>query len=91
MIRVERPKPAWAPFVLINTKSGDSLKVDGWDICGVASTFGWVPCDRCGETDGTVDCPHRLRNKMYEEAYDYLDECVDNGVEVEDPGYFYES
>jgi len=42
-----------------------------WDFPGVASTIGWVPCE-CGETDGTVDCPHKKATNMISEAYDFL-------------------
>ena len=56
-----------------------------WDYPGVASTFGWAPCD-CGFTDGTVDCEHKTASEMIYEAGEYLDEHI--GDVVEDPGYF---
>jgi hypothetical protein len=42
-----------------------------WDYAGLASMFGWVPCE-CGFTDGTVDCQHRKVGDMLAEAFDYL-------------------
>lgn len=90
MIRVERPRPAWAPFIVRDTDTGDTMGVHGFDVCGVASTFGWVPCRKCNETDGTVACAHRTVAAMHDEAYAYLDACADDGRTTEDPGYFTE-
>ncbi len=56
------------------------------DYPGVASTFGWVPCE-CG-TDGTVDCEHKTADNMIQSAQEYLDEHADCSEWVEDPGYF---
>lgn len=89
MIRVERPAPAWCAFVVRDEDTGEIVGVDGMDVCGVASTFGWRPC-ACGETDGTVACAHRTVSNMYDEAYAYLDECANDGRRVMDPGYFTE-
>jgi len=58
-----------------------------WDWPGLASSFGWCPCD-CGFTDGTVDCEHRTASEMIDEAKSYLDVQVNGGTVVEDPGYF---
>ena len=58
-----------------------------WDHPGVASAFGFTPCD-CGETDGTVDCAHKSASDMMEAARGYLHDCVDDGRVVVDPGYF---
>lgn len=60
------------------------VQVD-WDFPPLASNFGFVPC-ACGETDGTVNCPHKTASEMITEAAEYLDEC--EGQIVEDPGYF---
>ena len=57
-----------------------------YDYAGVASTFGWVPCQDCTETDGTVACAHRDVSEMLSEALQYLED--HDGDEVEDPGYF---
>jgi len=73
-------------YVVAQVGGGETLLVTtDYDYPGLASTFGWVPCD-CGETDGTVDCPHRTASEMISEAAEYLDNHV--GDEVEDPGYF---
>lgn len=58
-----------------------------WDYPSVASTFGWCACE-CGETDGTVKCPHRTVDEMIQGAREYLDEHI--GDTAEDPGYFEE-
>ena len=71
---------------LITHDDGRDVLVDiDWDYPGLASTFGWCPCD-CGATDGTVDCDHRTAGDMITEAAQYLDDHIDETVE--DPGYF---
>ena len=72
-------------YLLAADDRRDILIQTDWDYPGVASTFGWVPCE-CGETDGTVDCPHKTASQMISEAAEYLDEHIGNTVE--DPGYF---
>tara|TARA_R110000823_G_scaffold269344_1_gene389119 strand:+ start:56 stop:367 length:312 start_codon:yes stop_codon:yes gene_type:complete len=63
---------------------GILIQTDG-DYPGIASTFGWLACE-CGETDGTVDCSHRMADEMIGEAFEFL---LDHeGETVEDPGYF---
>ena len=53
--------------------TGASLLVQSdYDHPSIASSMGWSPCD-CGETDGTVDCPHRTASEMITEASQYLD------------------
>lgn len=42
-----------------------------WDCPGIASAMGLPPC-HCGETDGTVDCPHSTTIDMIERARDYI-------------------
>lgn len=59
-----------------------------WDYPGIAATFGWIPCDECRKTDGTVDCAHHTTSEMIASAAEYLDDCADYGKSVEDPGYF---
>ena len=72
---------------LISTENGKNILIQtDWDYAGVASTFGWVPCDKCGDTDGTVDCKHKTASQMIAEAQQYLDDHI--GDTVEDPGYF---
>ena len=72
-------------YLLLADDGCDILIQTDWDYPGVASTFGWCPCD-CGETDGTVDCPHRTASDMISEAGEYLDDHIGNTVD--DPGYF---
>ena len=72
-------------YLLLADDGCDILIQTDWDYPGVASTFGWCPCD-CGETDGTVDCPHRTASDMISEAGEYLDDHI--GDTVDDPGYF---
>lgn len=57
-----------------------------WDFPGVATTFGWVPCDKCRETDGTVDCAHKTASQMIAEAGEFISDHY--GDTVDDPGYF---
>ena len=100
-IAVERGS-SWAPCSYIVCKvSGEPGSYDwnerdesstvlfqtDWDRPGLASAFGFVPCD-CGDTDGTVNCAHKTAGEMIEAASDYLDMCADEGRVVEDPGYF---
>ena len=65
------------------------LVQDDWDRPGLASSFGWTPCD-CGETDGTIDCAHKTAGEMITEATEYLDSLdhLSDSAYVEDPGYF---
>lgn len=61
-----------------------------WDYPGIASNFGFVPCD-CGATDGTVDCEHKTAGEMISAAAEFLDDLcnsADNSRYVDDPGYF---
>lgn len=43
-----------------------------WDFPGVASSMGWIPCENCERTDGTVDCEHKQKSQMMSEAYDFI-------------------
>ncbi|MGE0533460.1 MAG: hypothetical protein AB7O68_00695 [Pirellulales bacterium] len=71
---------------VVQADNGANLLVQvDWDMPGLASAFGWVACF-CGETDGTVDCPHRKAREMISSAREYLDQHV--GESAEDPGYF---
>jgi hypothetical protein len=83
-ITLERSPPC---AYLIVAEDGDRRLVQiDTDFPGVASSFGWCPCD-CGATDGTVDCPHLTANEMIAEAREFLDEHM--GCIAEDPGYFF--
>lgn len=71
---------------LVRADSGATLLiVVDWDFPGLASAFGWAPCD-CGDTDGTIDCAHRTASDMIAEARDYLDQHIDESAD--DPGCF---
>ena len=72
-------------WLIVHEDGRDILVQTDSDHPGLASTFGWVPCE-CGETDGTVDCAHRTATDMIEDAADYLRE--NEGATAEDPGYF---
>lgn len=84
MITLEAGQFGWD--YLIKHDDGRSVLIQtDWDYPGTASTFGWRPCS-CGETDGTVDCPHRTASEMIASAAEFLDDHI--GERVEDPGYF---
>ena len=71
---------------LLETRNGDSHLVQtDWDYPGLASSFGWTPCD-CGTTDGTIDCDHRTASEMIAEARAFLE--ANEGMVIDDPGYF---
>ena len=71
---------------ILQADDGQELLIQlDWDYPGIASTFGWSPCP-CGQTDGTVDCPHRKASEMIGEAGEFLRDHV--GDTAEDPGYF---
>lgn len=76
--------PAESYLVRADTGATLLIVVD-WDLPKLASAFGWLSCF-CGETDGTIDCPHRTVGDMIAEARDYLDERI--GETADDPGYF---
>ena len=74
---------------IIEAEDGRTVLIQtDWDYPSTASTFGFVPCDKCGFTDGTVDCEHHTAAEMIFEAAEYLDAHI--GDTVEDPGYFEE-
>ena len=56
------------------------------DKAAFAGAIGWVPCEDCHYTDGTVNCKHRLSIDMIASAIDWLDSHVDD--QFADPGYF---
>ena len=71
---------------ILEAENGESILIQtDWDYPGVASSFGYQPCE-CGFTDGTVDCEHKTASEMITDASEYLDEHI--GDTVEDPGYF---
>jgi hypothetical protein len=72
-------------FLLVCDDGRDLLVQTDLDYPGLASSFGWSACS-CGETDGTVDCPHRTADEMIAEAGDFLR--AHAGDTADDPGYF---
>lgn len=54
-----------------------------WDYAGLASRFGWTPCD-CEATDGTVKCPHRTVSEMLADSFDFLSARDGDEFEIED-------
>lgn len=48
-----------------------------WDFPGVASSMGFVSCEKCSDTDGTVDCPHHTASEMISAAYDFIRDHAD--------------
>ena len=83
MITLERGD--FGTYLIKHEDGRDLLVQTDWDYPGTASSFGWCPCE-CGETDGTVDCPHKDAGDMIAEAQEFLDDNI--GKTVEDPGYF---
>lgn len=71
-VRLNQCSPNFC-FELIDVETGESVEFvqSDWDYPGLASMFGYVPCD-CGATDGTVDCVHKTASEMISEAYDWL-------------------
>jgi hypothetical protein len=72
-------------YLVVAEDGRDILIQTDFDFPGIASTFGWSPCE-CGATDGTVDCGHKTTSQMIAEAQAHLDDNI--GQSVEDPGYF---
>jgi hypothetical protein len=76
----------YGTYIISNDKDNRTILIQSdWDFPGVASTFGWTPCDQCRNTDGTINCEHRTATEMIASAAEYLD---DGPGPVEDPGYF---
>ena len=75
----------FSTYLIVAEDGRDILIQTDFDYPGIASTFGWSPCD-CGATDGTVDCGHKAASQMIAEAQMFLDDNI--GESVEDPGYF---
>ena len=62
------------------------LSQTDFDLPGLASNLGFIPCDKCGDTDGTINCTHKTVITMIIEATKYLNNHL--GQEFDDPGYF---
>ena len=73
-------------YILSNDEDDRTIPIQtDWDFPGVASPFGWTPCDECQDTDGKVDCAHKTAHTMITEAAAYLDDEPDG---ADNPGYF---
>ncbi len=73
-------------YLITNLETDEDILVQtDFDHPGLASSFGYVAC-KCGETDGTVDCPHKTAGEMIIAATEYLDNNL--GMITDDPGYF---
>jgi len=85
-MKVTLTRPHTGCFELV-ASDGQTLFIQSdWDYPSIASNFGFVPCDRCNATDGTVNCKHRTASEMISAAYDFLVEHQDQTFD--DPGYF---
>jgi len=82
-IKLEQGHFGW-DYYLTAENGGTILIQTDWDYPAVASYFGWVPCEHCNMTDGTVDCEHKTATQMIQEAQDFLNRSI--GEEIEDPG-----
>ena len=91
-VTIERA-PGYAPCSYLVVQVGASvrdatrtvLSQSDYDWPLLAANLGYVACE-CGETDGTVDCPHRTAHEMIQEASEFLDRHL--GEAFDDPGYF---
>jgi hypothetical protein len=82
-IRLETGQPS---CYLVVAENGQSILIQNdTDFPGVATSFGWIAC-HCGETDGTIDCPHASTAEFISAARGFLDERI--GAVTDDPGYF---
>lgn len=72
-------------YLVVAEDGRDTLIQSDRDYPGLASTFGWTPC-QCRATDGTVDCPHKTASRMIADAQEFLDRHI--GDTVDAPGYF---
>ena len=54
-----------------------------WDFPSLASCFGYVPCENCDTTDGTIDCAHKTASEMIANAYDYLSALSGEAIETD--------
>lgn len=68
-------------FYDVETEQEIEFIQSDWEYPSWASKFGWIPCD-CGETDGTVKCPHKGVDEMLSSAYNYLAELDGQVLEI---------
>jgi hypothetical protein len=68
-------------FMLVSDNGKSTLIQTDWDYPGIAKMFGWVPCEKCNETDGTIDCKHKTASQMIYEASEYLDSKIGESIE----------
>jgi len=78
-------------FILLDSETGETVLFQtDWDYPGLASYFGWRPCDCVPSyTDGTIDCPvcGKSYHEMILDAGAFLDDHIGDELE-DDPGYF---
>jgi hypothetical protein len=84
-MRITLERGDFGTYLVVAEDGRDILIQTDFDYPGIASTFGWSPCE-CGATDGTVDCGHKSASQMIAEAQTFLDDNI--GESVEAPGYF---
>lgn len=92
-ITIERD-PSYAPCGYLLVPQGHGTRDEGhtvlidsdWDFPAIAGHLGFVPCNQCEMTDGTVACEHKTTTEMIGAAMDFLDSHL--GEPFEDPGYF---
>lgn len=90
MIQLKMSQFGCYELLNLDTNKSKLIQTD-WDFPGIASSFGFIPCECCrifgsDSTDGTVDCIHKKTSQMIKEARDFLDDHC--GDKIEDPGYF---
>lgn len=74
-------------YTVTDTDTGKSIYYQSdWDYPRLVADFGGCVTCECGETDGTVDCPHTTASDMITAADNWL---FDNdGLEVNGVGTF---
>ncbi len=85
-VRVEKSDQVPCGY-LLTAADGRTLPIQvDYDFPGTAGNLGFVPCEECDETDGTIDCAHRTASEMISAAAESLNE--HSGETFDDPGYF---
>lgn len=74
-------------FNVLNTEDNTTLDFQtDWDFPRLAAMFGGDSICGCGNTDGTVDCPHATASAMITEATEWLYDNI--GIEADGRGTF---
>ena len=84
-VRLDKGQFGW-DYILTAENGKDYYVQTDNDYPGIAAHFGFVPCEHCQNTDGTIDCAHHSAMDMISAAHDYLNDHI--GESFEDPGYF---